>query len=530
MRPHPVRRALLLLLATCLTPACAGGVRHRPEALNYWRPGARTARFPATAVTGATAPAGSPSTADGAGAPADPAGVPAAAGTAVPAAPAPSPATAAARPAAATATPARAELRTVATGPSGPAGTITPAPGSTATSGPPAPGTAGGSRSGGGPVPAPGPAPAPAPGGGTTIGVTKDAVTLGIFYPRTGFYTGIFRNVPVVTQAAVDEAGLINGRRLVIKYYDDGSENPSTIQLEEKRAKDEALTYASLVSESNAILAPLADQHKIPLVVGNMDEKLAESLTYAFPVYGYWARMATVLPGFIKNVLGAGAKKIGVVYEGTSTATDAKNAFKAKAREAGLAVVYEQPIAVNQSTCANEVANLQSHGAEVVFMMNGPLGAICMLRDAKALGYRPTWTGVGVSWALNLVAAASGGSADGIRFLSTTTTLDTPAGQRYSEMMRRAAPDSGAADDDALLLWYSFIRSAIEGLRRAGPDLSREGLLRTWETKMTGYDSGYLPPPTFGPGNRSGPLAFGVTACCTNGRWTTPGPGWRPVY
>ena len=47
---------------------------------------------------------------------------------------------------------------------------------------------------------------------------------------------------------------------------------------------------------------------------------------------------------------------------------------------------------------------------------------------------------------------------------------------------------------------------------------------------MSGYDSGYLPPPTFGPGNRSGPLAFGLTACCTNGRWTTPGPGWRTVY
>src|SRR5207248_8155141 len=116
---------------------------------------------------------------------------------------------------AAAVTRARTDVRTVATGPSGPAGTITPAPGSTATSGPPGPATAGGTRSaGGGPLPAP----TPAPGGGTTIGVTRDSVTLGIFYPKTGFYTGIFRNVPVVTQAALDEAGPINGRRLVVKY------------------------------------------------------------------------------------------------------------------------------------------------------------------------------------------------------------------------------------------------------------------------------------------------------------------------
>jgi branched-chain amino acid transport system substrate-binding protein len=240
--------------------------------------------------------------------------------------------------------------------------------------------------------------------------------------------------------------------------------------------------------------------------------------------------MAMLLPNFIRNVLGGGGKKIGIVYETTSTATDAKNAFKAKAKETGLNVIFEQPIAQSQSTCANEVSNLQAHGVELVYMMNGPLGAICMLRDAKALGYRPTWTGVGVSWAGNVTAAASGGGADGIRFLNTAATLETPAGRHFSEVLRKAAPNSGADGDDVMLIWYGLLRSAIEGLRRAGPDLSREGLLQTWETRMNGYDSGYLPPPTFGPGNRSGPLAFSVTACCTDGQWTTPQPGWRATF
>jgi ABC-type branched-subunit amino acid transport system substrate-binding protein len=278
------------------------------------------------------------------------------------------------------------------------------------------------------------------------------------------------------------------------------------------------------------VLAPLADQHKIPAVIGNIDQKVAESLTWAFPVYGYWARMATLLPSFIKNTLGAGNKKIGIVYETTSTAIDAKNAFKPKAKELGENIVFEQPISQSQSTCANEVANLQSHGVELVYMMNGPLGAICMLRDAKALGYKPTWTGVGLSWAFNVVAAASGGGADGIRFLGTATTLETPAGQHFAELARKAAPNSGADTDDIMLIWYALVRSAIEGLRRAGPDLTRESLLQTWETKMNGYDSGYLPPPTFGPHNRSGPLAFNTIACCTNNQWTTPQQGWRATF
>jgi ABC-type branched-subunit amino acid transport system substrate-binding protein len=373
-------------------------------------------------------------------------------------------------------------------------------------------------------------APVPVPADGPAVGLTKDAITVGLFYPKTGPYAAATRNVPALTEAAFAEAGPINGRRVVVKYYDDGTTNPSTIQAEEKRAKDEVFQYVSLSGESNVVLAPLADRHRVPLVIGNIDQKVALPLTYAFAVFAYWAHQAKLLPGFIKNVLGAADKKIGIVYDSTSTAIDAKNVFKDKAKELGLNIIFEQPIAQTQSACVNEVSNLQARGVELVFMMNGPLGAICMLRDARALGYKPKWTGVGVSWGFNAVAQVSAGAADGIRLLRTTPTLESPQGRHYSEVMRRALPDSGADTDDILLTFYSVLVSAIEGLRRAGPDLTRESLVRTWETKMNGYDSGYLPPPTFGPGNRSGPLEVGITACCTNGKWTTPQPGWRATF
>jgi branched-chain amino acid transport system substrate-binding protein len=529
VRKGRARLALTALLVTSLTSACAGGVRHRPEALNYWHAGSRAGSLPAAAprTPAATAQAAAESAVGGA-APDAPAAV-----TPDTASSASAPAPAAAARQAAAVTPVRPGGRTVATGPSGPAGTITPAPGSTASSGPPAPATAtataSGTRSaGGGGVP--GSPPTPAPGGGTTTGVTKDSITLGVFYPRTGAYAGLFRNVPVVVQAALDEAGPIHGRKLILKTYDDGTADAATIQTEEKRARDENFALLSVVSESNAVLAPLADRHRVPLIVGNIDEKVAVPLTTVFSVLPYWARQAKILPGFIQNVLGGAAKRIGIVYEGTSTAIDAKEAFKVKAAELGLRVVFEQPIAQNQSACANEVANLQSHNVELVFMMNGPLGAICMLRDARALGYRPTWTGVGISWEANVVASASGGGAEGIRKLTAFATLETPAGRHFSEVLRRYAPNSGGDNDDVMLLYYGLFQTLLEGLRRAGPDLTREGFVRTFETAMNGFDSGYLPPPTFGPGDRSGPLAVGVVACCTNGRWTTPTPGWRTAF
>lgn len=374
------------------------------------------------------------------------------------------------------------------------------------------------------------PTPNTPPAGGTTIGVTKDSVTVGLFYPKTGPYAGLLRNLPSVVQAAFEEAGQIHGRRLIMKTYDDGTANASTIQAEEKRARNESFALLSGVGETNVVLAPLADAHKIPLIVANIDEQVALPLKSVFAVTAYWRRQAMILPSFIKNQLGGAGKRIGIVYEGTSTAKNAKEGFKSKARELGLEIVFEQPIAQNQSACANEVANLKSQRVDIVFMLNGPLGATCMLRDARALGYKPTWTGVGLSWNFNVVATASGGAADGARTLATGATLDSPAGRRFVAFARKYMANSGAEDDDLLLLGYGFTLSFIEGLRRAGPNLTREGFVQTFETKMNDYDEGFFPPPTFGPGNRSGPMAVGVTACCTNGRWTTPQPGWRATF
>jgi len=512
-------RGLVLLLALSITSACAGEVgKYRDAALAPNPGGAGGSATGADSGAGAASPAGTVSdntpvsTAVAADTPASP-GTPSSAPAVTPTS---GPAARLARQGGVTGQPSP-----------GSGGGPAAAPGAASPGGAETGGTGSATGTGGGDSSSV--APLPPPGGGTTVGVTKDSVTVGFFYPKTGPYAGLFRNLPAVLQAAFEEAGAINGRRMILKTYDDGTANASTIQIEEKRARSESFAFLSGVGETNVVLAPLADQHHVPAVIANIDEGVALPLTYVFAITAYWKYQATILPSFITNQLAGAGKRIGIVYEGTSTAKNGKEAFKVKAKELGLNVVFEQPIAQAQSACANEVANLQSHQVDLVFMMNGPLGAICMLRDAKALAYKPTWTGVGLSWNLNVVGTASGGAADGIRTLATATTLETPAGRRFGAFARKYL-GSGADEDDLNLLAYGFTRSFLEGVRRTGPNLTREAFVQTFENKMNDYDEGFFPPPTFGPGNRSGPKVLGVTACCTNGKWTTPQPGWRATF
>lgn len=96
--------------------------------------------------------------------------------------------------------------------------------------------------------------------------------------------------------------------------------------------------------------------------------------------------------------------------------------------------------------------------------------------------------------------------------------------------MRKYQPNSNADEDDVGLVIYGFAQLLTQALRETGPELDRERFVETMETKMSGFDSGYLSPPTFGPGDRSGPQVVAVTRCCTSNRWTMADPTWRERF
>lgn len=363
------------------------------------------------------------------------------------------------------------------------------------------------------------------------IGITPTQIAVGFYYPRSGYFSALARNAPVALQTAFDEIneqGGVHGRQLVLKSYDDAGGDAQVVAANHRRGRDQAFAYLSLASVTNEILAPLADRDGVPTIVGNIPGDLARSLRYVFAAYPYITTQAAIMPSYIVNRLNGSDKRIGVVFENSQTALGGKDTFKTHAARAGLNVVAEQPVQPNQSTCTNEVTNLQSRDVELVVMINTTLAAICMLRDARTLGYRPVWTGLGSLMQSNAVPKASAGAAEGMTLLSSYTTLETPAGRHYSAMVRKYHPDLNAAEDDVGLFVYGQGRLLIQALLEAGPDLSRERFVETMETRITGFDSGYLPPPKFGPGDRSAPQAVAVVGCCNNNdNWKTTDPTWR---
>lgn len=367
------------------------------------------------------------------------------------------------------------------------------------------------------------------------VGVTDDAIKIGFLIAETGQYSVATTEMSrAVTKAAFDEvndAGGINGRMVELVEYDDGSGDPATITKSFRKAKDEVFGVMSIIGNTATTLAVLADKDGVPAVVGNVDGRVARETESVFGAIPFWDTSSRLMDDYIVNELDGAGKGVGVVWMNTPNGEGARDAFAEEAKSAGLDVVLEQAIDPFPSTCNNEISKLDESGAEIVYMITASLPAACMLRAAREAGYQPTWTSPAYGWNLDLVAEFSGGATDGIITFGHQTTLETEAGQHYVATVQKYVPDAtvGSEITNDGMLTYGILQLFFEGLRAAGENLTRAGFIEAMETEVPGFESGYLPPPTYGAGDRSGPLSVNLWIG-EQTTWKTHDPEWRDQF
>lgn len=376
---------------------------------------------------------------------------------------------------------------------------------------------------------------------GGDAGVTNDTITIGYFVPASGPGGQISKPAMDSFRAAADEvndAGGIHGRKIVVKVFDD-SGGPSAVQAQARDAiqSKQIFMFATPINTDAAILVELGDEYQVPVVVGNLSDSIAKPSTWGFSVFPYWYDQARdLMPSYLVKSLDGASKKIGVIYDTTENGARGADGFKEGARSAGLDVVVVQPIDSNPSTCVNEVSKLQAAGAEIVLMLSLPLSAICILRDARSLGYNPIFTGLNSSWGFNVVTSGSGGATEGMTVFGANGTNESAAGQHYQRIMNKYYPESNnPATNDIGIGPFGIAYYVLEALRRAGPEITRNNYLTVLEEGMEGWmgpNGGYTPPAIrYAPGNHASPPAVTVQKV-VNGEWVTitKDPLWRTSF
>jgi ABC-type branched-subunit amino acid transport system substrate-binding protein len=141
--------------------------------------------------------------------------------------------------------------------------------------------------------------------------------------------------------------------------------------------------------------------------------------------------------------------------------------------------------------------------ADVVFFLGSNGEDVSFIREAASSGWTPTVYLLGTLAARNLPDAVPASFKDKIFLAYPTVPTDiTPEGlaefralvEKYKIPLRHTAAQLSA---------LAAAKVLVDGLQRAGKDLSREKLITALEG-LYDYDTGVTPRLTFGPNRRVG--------------------------
>lgn len=360
-------------------------------------------------------------------------------------------------------------------------------------------------------------------------GVTAEAITMGMEGEMKSF-SGDEENFGF--QLAFREAngqGGVHGRRIEWR----------SLPRAGGAAIDQALANAKLLVEQESVfalvnwggpvvikLSDYAAERKVPYLFPHsalVDSTGKRYLFTSFPTYAGEARlMFRYLPEQ------RGLRRIGIVHDENVYGQNFRKWFEEYAGRNGYTVAGNAAVATRDpKDLTAELKGLQDKGADAVVMALYPAQAKVLMQAKATLGFSGRMVSVGPLTDEEYLVLP-GGAAEGTLgfcYYPDPNSDRSPGILAYQAVMRRLAGDKPM--NRYSLYGYVFGRLILEGLRRAGPGVTRESFIDAMETIRDWDPQGVMPPVSFSATNHHAQFA-GFLCELKSGRfealgsWVTP--------
>lgn len=281
----------------------------------------------------------------------------------------------------------------------------------------------------------------------------------------------------------VNEAGGVDGRKLRLVASDDSYDPAKTEECFQKLMNQKVFALGFFVGTPTAVkYVPMAESNKIPLVgLFTGAQTLYQPMRHwVINVRAsYFDETREQIDG-LWNVLGY--RKIGVIYPddpfGAAVLEGVKAALKAHAAEPIAIASYPRQTA--QVGAAIDTVRGASPDAVVVV---GPSNTVTpILKQAHAKGWKPLFTTVSFVGTDELISQA-GSDADGVvitQVVQPYYLTEFKAVTLYRGALQKFSP--GVQPNFVSFEGFVDAMVLVEGLKRAGKDLTREGLIHGIES------------------------------------------------
>jgi ABC-type branched-subunit amino acid transport system substrate-binding protein len=347
-------------------------------------------------------------------------------------------------------------------------------------------------------------------------GVTDTEVVLGTSTPLTGpaaAWGNTARGMEAWA-AHVNEQGGVHGRKIRVVVKDDGY-TPGRAVANVTEMKDSVFAIVGLLGTAIVGAAKgVAIAARTPLVApfGNarlFEKEPRERMRGVFVLNTDYPPEGNFLATYA--VRGLGAKRLAVFYQNDEYGKGGLEGVRAAVGALGAQLAAEVPYELQDRALGTHALKLKDSGADAVILYPTATHGALILKEMAAQGYRPT---VLASFTLGdpLMFTLAGDLWEGVyvNVAGQVGPLTTPEAQRAIEILVKYEPRlkgreyAGIYGAVALML-------TIEGLKRAGRELTREKFVEALESIKDWKPEGIGAPITFGPARRHGLNAVRLT-------------------
>lgn len=337
-------------------------------------------------------------------------------------------------------------------------------------------------------------------------GVTKDSINMGMILVKTGPVAalGLPQGWGVQdTFNQANEAGGVNGRKINLIWEDDQFRTPNAIAAFNKLIfRDKVLSIVCMggTPQTIALFDLIEKNHVVNIPNALAEEFYNPHKPYVFTLGASYETQIYLMFDYIMQDLKAKDPKIAVVYAETEFGKKGLEAARKRAAEYGIKLASELVLNIGSVDASSQVLSLKKDNVDYVVTCNLVPPIITFLKTAEKYDYWPTT--FGISWSCDdmVVKACKNASKNyiGVGYVGGWED-DTPGMKKVRDLAKKNDRDPAKMLTSLYTTGVATATVLLEGLKRAGNDLSPETYKNGLETLKDFDTGGIIPLLTYTP-------------------------------
>ncbi len=352
------------------------------------------------------------------------------------------------------------------------------------------------------------------------FGVSADSITLG----QSAAFSGPAKDLGVEMRDGAllafnefNRQGGAHGRKIKLISYDDGYEPDRAVANTKRLINDDKVfaLFGAVGTPTSKAALPIFTEAKVPYFGAFSGAELLRSPFNRY-IFNVRASYYDETERIVEHLISLGRNKIGVLYQNDAYGQAGLAGVERALRKRKLEIAVKATIERNSSEVSAAVKQMNAAGPQAVVMIGAYDGIATFVKAMKQAGSNTEFHNVSFVGSISL-AKALGADGAGVAISQVVPSpfdQTVPIVKEYQRLMKAAG---GTGYSFTSLEGYIAARVFIEGLKRAGKNLSREGFIDALEgMRNVNLDGFHI---AFSPQNHQASTFVDMTMIARDGRF-----------